>query len=151
MPRDMVTSLSQWQFRPWELYRESLEIGPYSKWTGILNNLGLDLMKTRDSKNTDSFNICLDCFYLLWTVLFIKMSMVLSLVVILKSLWERGQAKQLKISSYWTKDLLVWKKVSAFVLTGKEKRLRTPEWYGSDMTGRPPQELEKFKRNKQDR
>jgi hypothetical protein len=53
--------------------------------------------------------------------------MVLSLVVILKSLWERGQAKQLKISSYWTKDLLVWKKVSAFVLTGKEKRLRTPE------------------------
>lgn len=64
------------------------------------------------------------------------MSMALSLVVTLKFLWERGQAKRLMISGYWTKDLLFWKKVSAFVLTGKEKRLWTPSWsYGSDMTG----------------
>jgi hypothetical protein len=45
------------------------------------------------------------------------MIVVLSLVVILKFLWERSEAKCLVISSYWTKDLLFWKKVSAFVLT----------------------------------
>jgi len=37
----------------------------------------------------------------------------LSLVVILK----------LMISYYWIKDVLFWEKGSAFVLTGKEKRL----------------------------
>lgn len=37
----------------------------------------------------------------------------------------RGQAKHLMISSYWTKDLLFWKRGSVFVLTGKEKRLWT--------------------------
>ena len=79
----------------------------------------------------------------------------LSLVAILKFLWERDQAKHLMISSYWTKDLLFWKKVSPFVLTGKKKRLWTPSWsYELDMihmTRMAPEELEKFKRINQDR
>jgi hypothetical protein len=43
--------------------------------------------------------------------------------MILKFLWERGQAIHLMISSYWTKDMLFWEEGSVFVLIGKEKRL----------------------------
>ena len=51
------------------------------------------------------------------------MSVILSLVVILDFLWERGQAKHLMISGCWTKELLFLEKGSTFVLTGKENRL----------------------------
>ena len=69
--------------------------------------------------------------------------MVLSLVVILKFLWERGQAIPLMISSYWTSDMLFWERGSVFVLTGKEKRLWTLSrviWIRYDR-GRPPEDL----------
>jgi hypothetical protein len=69
------------------------------------------------------------------------MSVILSLVVILKFLWERGQAKRLMISGYWAKDLLFWEKGSAFVLTGKESRLWTSSrviWIRYDR-GRTPE------------
>jgi hypothetical protein len=44
----------------------------------------------------------------------------MSLVVILKFLWERGQAIPLMISDYWNKDMLFWERGSVFVLTGKD-------------------------------
>jgi hypothetical protein len=78
--------------------------------------------------------------------------MVLNLVIILKFLWERGQAKRLMISGHRTKDLLFWKGGSVFVLTGK-KRLWTPSsviWIRYDKK-RHPKKLEKFKRIKQDK
>lgn len=53
------------------------------------------------------------------------MTVVVSLVVILKFLWERGQATPLMNSGYWTKDLLFLEKASVFMLTRKEYRLWT--------------------------
>lgn len=47
------------------------------------------------------------------------MSVIMSLVVILKFLWERGQAKCSIKPVYCPKGMLFWKKGSAFVLTGK--------------------------------
>ena len=64
-------------------------------------------------------------------------------MVILKFLWERGQAIFVMLSSYWTKDVLFWERGSAFVLTGMEKRLWTPSrviWIRYDR-GRPPEDL----------
>jgi hypothetical protein len=81
----------------------------------------------------------------------------MSLVVVLKFLWERGQDIPLMISGYWSKDMLFWKRDSVFVLTRKEKRLWTPSrviWIRYDK-GRPPETLgyrrEKFEKIKQDR
>jgi hypothetical protein len=51
------------------------------------------------------------------------MGVVMSWVVILTFLWERGQAIPLMISSYWKKDMLFWERGFVFVVTGKEKRL----------------------------
>jgi hypothetical protein len=86
-------------------------------------------------------------------VLIIKILVVMSLVVILKFLWERGQAIALMMSGYWVKGMLFWERCSVFV-TGKEKRLWTPSrvmiWISYD-SGRPPEDLEKFERIKQDR
>lgn len=71
----------------------------------------------------------------------------MSLVVILKFLWERGQAIKLiqsiplMIPGYWTEDMLFGER--AFMLTGKEKRLWTPSrviWISYDR-GRPPEDL----------
>jgi hypothetical protein len=72
-------------------------------------------------------------------VLFIETSMVLSLIVILKFLWERGQAKHLMISRYCIKDLLFWKRSSIFTLTKRRKGFGAhQESYGSDRTGGDP-------------
>ena len=56
----------------------------------------------------------------------IKMSVIMSLVVILKFLWERIQAKHLMISDYWTKNVFFWERGSVFVLTGEERGLWMP-------------------------
>lgn len=66
------------------------------------------------------------------------MGVILSFVVILLFLWERGQTKS--CSGCWLKDMLFWEKGSTSVLTEK-KRLGSgplPELYGSDMTGGDP-------------
>lgn len=42
----------------------------------------------------------------------IKMYIVMSLMVILKLFWERGQDIHLMISSYWMKDILLWERGS---------------------------------------
>jgi hypothetical protein len=63
-------------------------------------------------------------------------------MVILEFLYERDQVKHLMISGYWIKDMLLWEKGSALVLTGKENRLWTPSrviWIRYDR-GRPPEE-----------
>jgi hypothetical protein len=62
--------------------------------------------------------------------LIIKVSVIVSLVFILKVLWERSQPKQFLIASYWTKNMLFWEKGSAFVLTGKVNR----HWSDMDQT-----------------
>jgi hypothetical protein len=64
--------------------------------------------------------------YLLEIVLIIQNECDFEFGIILKFLWERDQVKCLIISSYRTKGMLLWEKGSAFVLTGKEKRLWIP-------------------------
>jgi hypothetical protein len=81
------------------------------------------------------------------------MSVVMSLLIVLKLLMERGQAVPMMNSRYWTKDVLFWEKGSVFVLTGKENRLWTPSrvicirYY----RGRPSEDLKKFEKITQDR
>lgn len=78
------------------------------------------------------------------------MSVILSLVVVLKFLRERGQAKHLMISGYWTKDMLFWEKGFAYFDRKGEKAL-DPFQSDMDHMGRPPEELGKVKRIKRDR
>lgn len=57
------------------------------------------------------------------------------------------------ISSYWTKDILLWERGSIFVVKGKEKRLWMPFrviWIKYDL-GRPPDDVKKFWKIKQDK
>jgi hypothetical protein len=51
------------------------------------------------------------------------MGLILSFVVILLFLWERGQAKS--FSSYWLKDIVIWEKVFVIVMLEKVTRLWT--------------------------
>jgi len=70
-------------------------------------------------------------------------------VIVLFFLWEKGQAK--RFSGYWLKDMLILEK--GFVFIEKVAGLWTPSrviWirYGR---GRPSEELENFKKMKQER
>jgi hypothetical protein len=83
--------------------------------------------------------------------------------MILKILWERGEASKLNqsiprtISGYLTKDMQFWERGSEFVLIGKKQRLWIPSrviWIRYDR-GRPSEDLgsrkEIFERIKQNR
>lgn len=51
----------------------------------------------------------------------------MSLVVVLKFLWDRGQAKHFWIlEKHDFTDMLFWEKGSAFVLTGKGEKFLDP-------------------------
>ena len=72
------------------------------------------------------------------------------LVVILNFFWNGGQALPLMISGYWTKVMLFWARGSAFVLTGKEKRLWTLSrlmWIRYNRES-PPEDLQKCENTK---
>ena len=82
----------------------------------------------------------------------------MSLVVMLKFPWERGQATPLMNSSYWTKDMLFWERGSVFMVTGEGETALDP--FQNDMNPvdrEDPLKIlaidrkEKIKKTKQDR
>jgi hypothetical protein len=78
------------------------------------------------------------------------MGVVLSFVVILLFLWEKGQANV--FPSYCLKNMLIWEKDFVYIKKVQLGSGPLPELYGSDrIDGDPPEELEKFKRTKQER
>lgn len=78
------------------------------------------------------------------------MGVILSFVVIL-FLCKRGQAKG--FSGYWLKDMLFWEKGSTSVLTEKRDQALDPfqSYMDQIRQGETPEELEQFKRLKQER
>jgi hypothetical protein len=66
------------------------------------------------------------------------MYVILSVVVVLLFLWDRGQATG--FPGYWLRDVLIWGKGFVFVVLEKVIKVFTPSrviWIRFD-TGRPP-------------
>ena len=76
------------------------------------------------------------------------MCVILSIVVVLLFLWDRGQATG--FPGYQLKDMLIWGKGFVFVFLEKVIKVFTPSrviWIRFDR-GRPPEELDSRESNK---